>query len=336
MRISHINKPHLIITMGDPAGIGPEVLVKAIERINRLDDICIVIIGDIDRLDELYDGKDLPPVLIHSIEDDIVFKDNVLNVIDPGPAIGLILPGVPVEKSTTKSLKFLDTAINIVKELSDSVPIAMVTGPVNKEKIADISPGFIGHTEYLQKAFSRRHVTMCMVGKKFTAIPVTRHIPVKDIAGQVTVNLLLDTLEDVSNGLNMLSLKPDPVVCVCALNPHCGEGGKIGFEEIQIISPAIKSAKSMFKNIIGPISSDTVFYKALKGEVDIVIGMYHDQCLAPFKMVEFDTGVNMTLGLGFVRTSPDHGTAYDIAGKDIANPESMFQAINLAINAIKR
>ena len=334
MHISHINKPHLIITMGDPAGIGPEVLVKAMERIPGLYDICIVIIGDIYRLKELHKGKDLPPILIHSINENIVLKDNVLNVIDPGPTSGLILPGVPVERSATKSLMYLDTAINIVKELFRLVPIAMVTAPVNKEKIADISPGFIGHTEYLQKAFSRSHVTMCMVGKKFTAIPVTRHIPVKDIAGQVTVNLLFDTLKDVSNGIDMLSLKPDPVVCVCALNPHCGEGGKIGYEEIQTIDPVVKSAKSMFKNIIGPMSSDTVFYKALKGEIDIVIGMYHDQCLAPFKMVEFDTGVNMTLGLGFVRTSPDHGTAYDIAGKDIANPESMFQAIKVALKGI--
>ena len=136
--------------------------------------------------------------------------------------------------------------------------------------------------------------------------------------------------------MDMLTEKQLPTLCVCALNPHCGEDGKIGNEEGRIILPAIQNLKGSYNSLIGPISSDVAFYKALKGEVDVIIGMYHDQCLAPFKMVEFDTGVNMTLGLGFVRTSPDHGTAYDIAGKNSANPESMIQAIRLAIKAIRK
>jgi len=334
MRIFHTNKPLIIITMGDPAGIGPEVLIKALERINSWDNLCAVIIGDIEKLKEIHSGTANLPLLNHSPDEDVHLKQNVLNVIDPGPCIDPVIPGFPVKSSDMKSLRFLDLAIEIIKDIPDNVPKAMITAPVNKEKIANLSEGFIGHTEYLQNAFSREHVTMSMVGKKFTTIPVTRHIPVKDIAKQLSADLLFKTLEDIANDLNMLTDKPDPVVCVCALNPHCGEGGKIGLEEIQIIQPVIEKAKIMFKKLIGPISSDVAFYKALKGEADVIVGMYHDQCLAPFKMVEFDTGVNTTLGLGFVRTSPDHGTAYDIAGKNIANPESMFQAINLAIKAI--
>jgi 4-hydroxythreonine-4-phosphate dehydrogenase len=130
-----------------------------------------------------------------------------------------------------------------------------------------------------------------------------------------------------------VSGKKDPIIGVCALNPHAGENGTIGSEEKEVIEPAILNVKSKYDRIIGPVPADTIFYHALRGKFDIVIGMYHDQCLAPFKMVDFDNGVNMTLGLGCVRTSPDHGTAYDIAGKGIASCESMINAIKLAVRA---
>ncbi len=333
MRIFHINKPYVILTMGDPSGIGPEITFKSLNRIKNRYDLCIILIGDRYAIESPnYEALKIP-YIIHDVDGDIHLQENVINIIDPVPDLRDITCGIPNRYSAIKSLSFLETAVKILREIKNDKSKALITGPVNKEMIANISDGFIGHTEYLQNAFNRDHVTMALVGKKFTAIPVTRHIPVREISSKLTIDLIRDTLEDVRANIPILSAKKDPAICVCALNPHCGEGGKIGDEESKIIRPAVESMKNYFNNLIGPVSPDAAFYKALNEEYDVVLGMYHDQCLAPFKMVEFDTGVNTTLGLGFIRTSPDHGTAYDIAGTDSANSESMLQALKLAMGS---
>jgi 4-hydroxythreonine-4-phosphate dehydrogenase len=177
--------------------------------------------------------------------------------------------------------------------------------------------------------------TMALIGNTLCVIPVTRHIPIKDVAKALSINLIYMTLEQVIGERLLISGKRDPKIGVCGLNPHCGEGGKIGCEEIDVIIPAIEKAKNLYPNIAGPLAADVAFYKAIKKEVDIVVSMYHDQGLGPFKTVDFDNGVNMTLGLGHVRTSPDHGTAFDIAGRGIASAESMKNAIRLAVRALE-
>jgi 4-hydroxythreonine-4-phosphate dehydrogenase len=224
--------------------------------------------------------------------------------------------------------------VKIVKALPDSRRAAIVTGPVNKGAIASVSHGFIGHTEYFRDSFPVDHTTMVLAGDRLCVSPVTRHIPVKDVAAKLTPALLSVTIRDIVASMKFLTGKDEPVIGVCALNPHCGEEGNIGREEIDTIAPAVKKAREGYRNIIGPVSADTIFYKALRGDIDIVIAMYHDQALAPFKMLDFDSGVNVTLGLPCIRTSPDHGTAYDIAGRGIASSLSMRNAFKLALRAL--
>jgi 4-hydroxythreonine-4-phosphate dehydrogenase len=322
--------------MGDPAGIGPEILGKTLDEIGDITELYVVVVGDFSLMERYYSGGGKLPLLLHDPGKDICFQENRINFIDPGPGINDVKSGLTRRDSTLKALRSLDMAIDIIKKLPREISKALVTAPVSKQNIANISKGFVGHTEYLQNAFSSKHVTMALVGKSFTAIPVTRHIPVRDIPGKLTRELIIDTLKDVYGNMDILSAKSDPVVCVCSLNPHCGEGGAIGDEEIRVIAPAVESMKAIFKNLTGPVSPDVAFYKAMRNEYDIILGMYHDQCLAPFKMVDFESGVNTTLGLGFVRTSPDHGTAYDIVGKNLANPESMIQAVRLAVKSLMK
>ncbi|MFH1847437.1 MAG: 4-hydroxythreonine-4-phosphate dehydrogenase PdxA [Candidatus Omnitrophota bacterium] len=336
MRIFPTNKPVVFITMGDPAGIGPEVIIKTLFSADINKGAVFVIIGDrgtIEKAALKACVKDHRFNFIDESGEDILLKEDSINVLDPGPFLAVVEPGVPTDSGAAKALKCLDIAIDLIKPLSPG-KAALVTAPVNKERIAGISPGFIGHTEYLAEAYRADSVTMVMVGQKFSVIPLTRHIPLKEVVSGIKEELIIKTLQQIADKRFILSEKKEAKIGVCALNPHCGEGGEIGREEIDIIAPAVKKAKEFYPDIVGPISGDVVFYKALKGEIDIILAMYHDQALAPFKMIEFESGVNLTLGLKHIRTSPDHGTAFDIAGKDIASFESMQQAINLALRAI--
>lgn len=281
----------------------------------------------------VFDGA----LAVHPFEkgkDEIVLEEGAVNVVDPGPPLRGEEPGRPTDEGAGKALESLSCAVRLMRDSSGDAPKALVTAPVSKERIARVRPGFTGHTEYLQEAYSSKLVTMVMVGENLCVVPVTRHVPLKDVASNLTKDLIVGTLSQVTENRVLICGKKDARIGVSALNPHSGEGGKIGREEIDIISPAVEKAKEFYPHIEGPVSADVLFYQAFKKKWDIVLSMYHDQGLGPFKMVDFDRGVNMTLGLGHVRTSPDHGTAFDIAGKGIANPESMKQAIKLAARAI--
>jgi len=339
MRISPTSKPRVFITMGDPAGIGPEIITKSMAR-SRLRDLAVfVIIADASCMIEAAKKFDFQEKLVIRKLDEIdqpeiVLNEEAVNVLDPSPALKNIKSGMPTAEGAKKTLECLDFAISLMRDSSEATRKVLVTAPVSKEAIAGIKPGFIGHTEYLAEAYSVDLVTMVMVGESFSVVPVTRHIPLKDVVGKLSTQLIRDTLFQVIKHRNVICPLENPKIGVGALNPHAGEGGTIGNEEAEIIMPAVKEARKVYKNITIPMSADTVFYKAYRKEIDIVVAMYHDQALAPFKMINFDKGVNMTLGLPFVRTSPDHGTAFDIAGKGIAGSESMEQAIKVAIRAI--
>ncbi|MCX5687394.1 MAG: 4-hydroxythreonine-4-phosphate dehydrogenase PdxA [Candidatus Omnitrophica bacterium] len=273
-------KPTVLITTGDPKGIGPEVTKKA-----------------------LQDPR------IKSLANFFVIES--------------------VDKTGFDAIK---NAVNVLKKGKAQ---ALVTAPVNKEAINKSGIPFSGHTEYLAKSTNTKKFAMMLCGGPLKITTVTRHVPLKNISRILTQAKIIEAVRLTDTSLKKYFGIKNPRIGVCALNPHCGEGGKIGREEQSIIIPAIKKIRRFVPKIQGPISGDVIFYMAYNGKLDAVISMYHDQGLGPLKMIAFEKGVNVTLGLPFIRTSPDHGTAYDIAGKDIANPNSMKEAIKLAITMHK-
>ena len=211
---------------------------------------------------------------------------------------------------------------------------AMVTAPVNKEAIVNAGHDFIGQTELLSGLADAKRTAMMLLGhddrgRWLRVALVTTHLPIKRLAESITGPKVQLAIELAAQACRDLKL-PRARVVVCGLNPHAGEGGKMGDEEITIIGPAVAEMRRKGFDVVGPLSGDTVFHYALRGEYDAVVAMYHDQGLAPLKAVAFESGINWTLGLPFIRTSPDHGTAYDIAGQGKADPASMIAAIQLA------
>jgi 4-hydroxythreonine-4-phosphate dehydrogenase len=211
---------------------------------------------------------------------------------------------------------------------------AVVTAPVNKEAIIRAGHKFVGQTELFAKAAKTKRYAMMLLGhdehgRWLRVALVTIHTSIKSVPRKITSEKIMLAVELAAQACRDLGL-PRAKIAVCGLNPHAGEGGEFGDEEIKVITPTILAAQKNGLDVVGPLSGDTVFYYALRGDFDAVVAMYHDQGLAPLKAVAFDTGVNWTLGLPFIRTSPDHGTAYDIAGKGLANPSSMISAIRLA------
>ena len=210
----------------------------------------------------------------------------------------------------------------------------MVTAPVNKEAIVRAGVSFVGQTELLSQCAGTERTAMMLLGEDergrwLRVALATTHVPLRNVADRLTQEKIVLVIELAAGACRDSGLARSRVA-VCGLNPHAGEGGHMGTEEQTIIGPAVEQARSKGIDVLGPLSADALFYHAYRGEYDAVVAMYHDQGLAPLKMVTFETGVNWTLGLPFIRTSPDHGTAYDIAGKGKANPSSMQAAIRLA------
>jgi 4-hydroxythreonine-4-phosphate dehydrogenase len=288
-------KPRIGITLGDCAGIGPEIVETALKS---------------GRVPKSADYKTIGK-----------YPD--------------CTPGNPTAETARAAAAALEEAVTLGRrgELD-----AIVTGPIHKARMYDVGFKFPGQTEFFAERCGVKNFAMCLTGRKITVALVTTHIPLSEVPRAlkqseiVRVGLLLaDFLHSRSKSV--------PRIAVAGLNPHAGESGKIGREEIDIISPAIATLKSEIRNpkseITGPHSPDTVFHRAIEGEFDAVLCMYHDQGLIPLKLHAFHEGVNVTLGLPLPRTSPDHGTAFDIAGKKLARPDSMIAAINLAVELVK-
>jgi 4-hydroxythreonine-4-phosphate dehydrogenase len=210
----------------------------------------------------------------------------------------------------------------------------MITAPVSKESIIRSGQPFVGQTEFLSELAGTDQTVMMLLGhddrgRWLRVALATTHLPIRKVADELTqakVELAIRMAAQSCRDLGLSHAR----VAVCGLNPHAGEGGKIGDEELKVVGPAVTATKTAGLDVVGPISADTLFHDAIKGSCDAIVAMYHDQGLAPLKMVAFDSGVNWTLGLPFIRTSPDHGTAYNIAGKGIAEASSMIAAIRLA------
>jgi 4-hydroxythreonine-4-phosphate dehydrogenase len=318
--------PEIVISMGDPAGIGPEIIAKALKSLLSSENVVFSVVGD---------RHVLLSVFTAYCPEALASEPGRVSFVDPGELLEKCVSGYPDEKGATKALRSIEKATSMVMSGEGSRERALVTAPVSKENIARIHPGFVGHTEFLQKTTGADFVTMAFVGKNLRVVPVTRHLALRDVPARLTKEMICRTIGQVVDGRRILSDVHDPVIIVTALNPHGGEGGRIGGEETTVIGPAVERARETYAAIEGPVPSDVAFYRARKIPGSIVVAMYHDQCLGPFKMIDFNTGVNITLGLGIIRTSPDHGTAFDIAGKGSANPDSMIHAVKLAIKAVR-
>ena len=300
--------------MGDPSGVGPEVIVKALSDKNIANLAHITVIGDYFVINKIKDSLNLKPEF--SLIDLSNVPQNNFSFGKPSGSYG------------KASIEYVDKALDMIRKKEAD---AIVTAPVNKSSVrAGGLKDFEGHTEYMAQKTQTNNFSMMFVGKLLKVTLVTRHLALKDVARRINTENVYNAIMLTADSLKKFFHVEEPRIGVAALNPHAGDGGIFGDEESNAIIPAIKRAASGLKNVRGPIPADAIFYQALNGKFDAIISMYHDQALAPFKMLYFKDGVNLTLGLPFVRTSPDHGTAFDIAGRGIADAVSMKEAIRLA------
>jgi len=317
------------ITLGDNTGIGPEVTLQALAREVVADEARYLLIGDEGHLRRLNERFRLQLPLLPFLGYDQPGRIFIHNPL-PGPLPENLTPGSPDAARAALDL-LSDGARRCLRRELD----ALVTAPVNKEAIIRAGEkSFVGQTEFLSQLAGTDRTAMMLLGqddrgRTLRVALATTHLPIRQVADALSQSKIERTIELAALACRDLGLARARVA-VCGLNPHAGEGGQLGTEEQTIIKPAVRAAQARGLDVSGPLAADALFYHAYRGDYDAVVAMYHDQGLAPLKMIGFDSGVNWTLGLPFVRTSPDHGTAYDIAGQGMANPASMQAALRLA------
>lgn len=308
------SKPRVIVTLGDPGGIGPEVILKSLSlrSIRRLGTFQIVgnqaLLQETRRRLRLRFSRRIP-------------------VVEAGSYSGPVRFGTLLADYGLLSVSYLKKAVALLK---GGEADCLVTGPIHKEALRVAGFSWEGHTELLRDLTRSRWAEMTFVGRHLKLILATRHLPFRSVPEALNRSLIFGAIRRMDAMLRFYFKISHPRLAVCGLNPHAGEGGLFGKEETDKIAPAVKSARRLGIRVEGPLSPDSVFYHATHGSFDGIVALYHDQGLIPFKMIERDTGVNVTLGLPFIRTSPDHGTAFDIAGRGIADPSAMTAAIRLA------
>lgn len=332
MFVSAATKPVVGITMGDPSGIGPEIILKALAR-PRLRSICRpVVFGSPEILDRCCPEREPRPIFeIVNNPAAASFDKEKICVVEVG-APARVDAGRKSAASGKAALACLDMAAR--SALRGEVD-AIVTAPVNKSaiRLAGIHD-FVGQTEYLAQLSNTRTFAMMFYSDRLKVVLVTTHLPISKVAGSITTQKILRVASLANEALKKLGYTL-PRIGIAGLNPHAGEDTAFGDEDEKIVAPAVRLARKQVMNVDGPIPADTLFRAAYSGQYDLVVAMYHDQALAPFKMVAFDKGVNLTLGLPYVRASVDHGTAFDIAGKGTASERSLVEAIKLAIRLAK-
>ena len=321
--------------MGDPAGIGPEVILRALSQSSDMTDSFIpIVIGDRVVMEEAVrlPGLSVKLNIIRTPEEARVTAGSI-DMIDLA-----LLNCFEKNKPTAEGGRASATYICKAVELAINKQVeAMVTAPISKEALKMAGMNWPGHTEMLAELTGTSDYAMMLAGGPLRVILVTIHTALRNVPDLVTKEKVLKTIRLAKKACSMLGIR-HPRIAVAGLNPHAGEAGIFGDEETREIIPAIEAAATEDIQATGPFPPDTVFHKAYKGEVDIVVCMYHDQGLIPLKMIAFDKGVNVTIGLPIIRTSPDHGTAYDIAwsgstGK--ADPSSMIEALKLALQMVR-
>ncbi len=321
--------PLLAITMGDPAGIGPEVVAKALAlpKVRRL---CRpLVIGSVPVMQRTVKALRLPLAVISAISPEHVpSRRQELLVLDPlERPLGHFKVGVAAPETGAASVSFITTAVRLAEQ---GLVDAMVTAPINKEAMHLGGFKYPGHTELLADLTKSTEVGMMILGGPLKIMFVTTHVALRDLPQKLTVATILKGIRLADRALRECFRIRKPKIGVAALNPHAGESGLFGDEEHTVIAPAVAAARRAGIVASDPLPADTLFGKAARGAYDGVVAMYHDQGLIPLKLVAFGTCVNMTIGLPIIRTSVDHGTAYDIAGKGVAEPGSLVEAITLA------
>ena len=324
-------KPIIAITMGDAAGIGPEIIVKALMHPEVYDRCRPLVIGDARRLKQAADLVHVS-LTIHSLSEDRLtdasFTPGIIDCID----LHLIPPGLPWGKLSPiagdAAYRYLEVAARLA--MNGSIQ-AICTAPLNKEALHAGGHLFPGHTELLASLTGAGEVSMMLSTPKLRVVHVTTHIGLIDAIEKIDAGLVERTITRAYTALQRSGLK-DPRIGVCGINPHAGENGLFGRgEELEKIVPAVEACTSRGWNVKGPLPADTLFFLAQRGDFDMVVAMYHDQGHGPVKVLGLESGVNITLGLPVIRTSVDHGTAFDIAGTGQADERSLLEAINQAI-----
>ncbi|MET0748562.1 MAG: 4-hydroxythreonine-4-phosphate dehydrogenase PdxA [Rhizobium sp.] len=331
MTAPHFNRP-LALTQGDPAGIGPDITLDAWRRRAQLGLAPFLYIGDPAVLAARARllGLDVPLQETDAVHACAVFE-SALPVLPIAAGIDVVA-GVPHSATARGTIAAIEMAVTLT--LSGETT-AVVTNPIAKSVLYEAGFGFPGHTEFLADLAGRATGTpampvMMLAGPKLRAIPVTIHIPLKDVSLALTAELIVKTCRIADHDLRHRFGIAHPRLAVAGLNPHAGESGALGTEDEDIIQPAIEALRAEGIDAFGPLPADTMFHDAARQRYDVAVCMYHDQALIPAKALGFDDSVNVTLGLPFIRTSPDHGTAFGIAGKGIAKPDSLVASLKLA------
>ncbi|WP_273759507.1 4-hydroxythreonine-4-phosphate dehydrogenase PdxA [Bartonella sp. ML70XJBT.G] len=322
----------LVVSGGDPAGIGPEIALKAWNLRFTCQIPPFVLLAD----------PDVIRSRAHFLQMDVEVES--VGIDDPVKNFYAALPVIPLEnrQSDQRGFPSPNNAAGVIEAIERSVQLiqsgyasALVTCPIAKKNLYDAGFKFPGHTEFLadlaHQAFNKcYHPVMMLTGPRLKTVPITVHVPFKEVSSQLTCHLIVQTALITEYDLKKKFKITAPRLAVAGLNPHAGEGGAMGKEDLEIITPAIETLKKKGLNIVGPLPADTMFHECARKTYDVALCMYHDQALIPVKTLDFDNTVNVTLGLPFIRTSPDHGTAFDIADQGIASPTSFIAALKLA------
>ena len=316
----------IAITCGEPAGIGPEVAAKAWVALNQT--VPMVWIGD---PVHLPDGT-----AYHVIKDpaEAVEASRAALPVLCHDFVGQQNPGTPNPDNAQSVIDVIARAVDLVGK---GKAAALCTAPIHKKALINgASFTYPGHTEFLQALTNAPHAVMMLASDTLRVVPTTIHIALEDVASAVTPDLLRETIEITARALREQFQIAHPRLVVAGLNPHAGESGAMGRQELDWMTDLVSDIAMDGIDVAGPWPADTLFHTAARAQYDAAVCMYHDQALIPIKTLDFDRGVNVTLGLPIIRTSPDHGTAFDIAGKGIANPTSMIEAIRLAAQMAAR
>ncbi len=319
----------LVVTMGDPAGIGGELSLMAWARRDEANIPAFYALDDPERL-RVLGGTIGCPCPIVEIDDPSEAIDHFGKAMPVLPMRLQVeqLPGIPTPDNAATVIASIERAVS---DVSTGAAAAVVTNPINKRALhegADFA--YPGHTEFLGALGGTANPVMMLAAPGLRVVPLTVHLALRDIFPLITKAHIVDTAHSIHAAMKRDFGLPDPRIAISGLNPHAGEGGSMGREEIEIITPAIDSLQAQGIAASGPWPGDTMFHDDARHGYDVALCMYHDQALIPLKTLDFHRGVNVTLGLPFVRTSPDHGTAYDRAGKGTADPRSFIEALRMA------
>lgn len=320
----------LAVAMGDPSGIGPEIIAKAWHSRTATGLAPFVAVGDARAIERVWGG---PIARVSDVEQGAAAFADALPVLSIFNA-GAIVPGEPDVDGARCALQSLEMAVGLTRSGAAN---GLVTGPVSKAQLYAIGFTHPGQTEFVAErcGIAGENAVMMLAGPDLRVVPMTTHVPLADVPGLLSIELVVAKARATARGLSRNFGVANPRLAFAGLNPHAGEQGAIGRQEIDILLPAIDILRSDGLDVSGPLAADTMFHPRARARYDAALCCYHDQALIPIKTLFFDDGVNITLGLPIVRTSPDHGTAFAIAGKDVANPGAMIAAIRMADDAAR-